>query len=445
MKTHIIRFSIVVICLLFSLTVTFSQEAVQRINYGEVATVIISDEQTTLTFEFEGVTGDQIQISTRAVNEPVYASIDLFTPAGTYLESAFDGALGSILAPYTLPRDGVYSFTVQSAEWSDTTGEIEVSVNRVEPTPLTIGETLTDTLTGFSDMRIFTFEGVRGAVITTTIEAENDVLGVSVASPSDPYFNSFDAIESGQLPVMILPEEGMYTVYLQTSQADATPFALTIDEQVVMPLTDGETLTGTLIDGQAQVYSFEAIVDSVWNVDTLFADGGYGSWLEIYPLSDSTSVYAADYGSGANGAPRIRSFIAPASDTYYIVLQLDDGDMNRLDYELTLSETKLASIVIGQTVNSTVDPETGNVVINYQGRIDDHLQITFEVTGGDGEPGLTLYSPDDSILSYFARGGRNASFDIVLRQDGLYQIVIYNVSYAEGTTLDFMLRLDEAE
>lgn len=181
----------------------------------------LSPETPLIVYSFEGQQGDVISISMDSDDLDSFLAVapatEIEDAAKTDDDSGDD--LDSLIIPYIVPETGTYFVTATSYD-ADPEGEFEVQIDRLESTPIRIGDTVEAELTSDARVLLYSFEGQAGQVINSVVEsaAEFDTT-MTVLGPdgSEVGFNDDADVRSTRAPAIMgleLPATGTYQIVI---------------------------------------------------------------------------------------------------------------------------------------------------------------------------------------------------------------------------------------
>jgi hypothetical protein len=431
----------ILVLLCFALPVVRAQDTT-TLSYGQFVTGEVTDEQPVFQYTFEGVEGDTIYLFMHTPNGDLVPYLRLTALGGVVVgEADANNDLGAILGPYTLEGTTTYTVEASRPEWaSDTSGAFSLVLDRVNPTKLEPGVPYSGTLPNGDTLAFFTFAGTTGD--TVRYQGAGSNLGIGGFLPDGaPGF--YDGIydNPGNL-FNVLPQDGNYTLFVQTSNAGQTDFTLTMSNVDVLPLPEGEAVSGTSEEIIPVILSFESDMGKLMALNAT-VDGADARTLAIFPASDPCCELIRDYGTGPNGNPRIDPFIVPETGTYYVVLWYDlySEENAVLDYEVTLGASTLISLSSGAEINDMVTPESGVKTYSYNASLGESMSLTLTKTGGQGWPSIRITGPEGQILYFEAISVSSVSLEVVFPAAGLYRFEIGNVNF-EPTAVEYTLTVE---
>lgn len=433
-------FPLIILVLLF-LAAPIAQ-AQETLVYGQVVSGEFTADQTSFSYTFEGAEGDQIYIFMHIPSADFPALVRLTALGGVVIaEAEANNPTGALLGPLVL--EGNLSYTVEATypEWATgSTGAFSLVVDRANPTPLEPGVETSGNLPGAGTIAFFTFKGNTGDVMRYRATGSN--LGVGVVLP-DGAPASYDGVYDDPASLFnVLPQDGDYTLFIQTTNTGGTDYTITVKPLDVYPLVEGQPVSGSNAEIDPVILSFESEQGKLLAINATVPDADART-IAIFPASDPCCDVLRDYGSGPNGNPRIDPFIVPESGTYYVVLWYDLYSQPNavLDYEVTLGASTLISLSSGVEITDTVTPESGIKTYSYNASLGETLRLSLTQTGGQGWPSIRVTGPEGQIAYFEGTSVRNLSIELVFPVAGLYRFEIGNIHY-EPTAVEYTLRVE---
>jgi hypothetical protein len=434
---------IVLLLSIILLTITIPLVSAQDdITFGEVMSGEITADQPTFEYTFDGVEGDIIYAYMYTPNGDLTPAMRLTALGGVVVAEATDNdSLGAFLGPITLEGSLTYTLIVTHPDWeAESTGAFELVLDRVNPIVLEPGVTSDGNLPRAGLPTFFSYTGAADDVIRYTTTGTN--LGIAVIGPNGETLLRDGLYDNPGSLFNVLPQDGDYTILLQTANTGGTDFSITVRPLDVPQLAEGAPVTGTGEEAAGPVvFSFQSDGGKLLALNAAVA-GADGQSLAIFGGERFCCEIIRDYGSGPNGNPRIDPFIVPATGTYYAVLWFDlySEDNASLDYEVSLSASTLISLSLGAEINDIITPESGIKSYSYSAQAGETLRITLTQTGGDGWPLIRVFSPETQILDFQSHSINSISFELVFPVEGMYRFEIGN-SNDEPTAVEFSLRV----
>ena len=290
-----------------------------------------------------------------------------------------------------------------------------------------------------------TFEGEKGDLFA--YETFGATLGVFVFAPSGDLFTQENFYDSPRDPLNRLPENGEYTLILQTLNPDPTEYAIAFGQPEPIPIVIGEPFSGTFLESDGALFSFEAVSGKPVEINAELPPGDNSMALITLDAEfDWERLLFVDPGSGPNGNPRIQTFDPPQDGIYYIGLSINDNTPGNaeIDYTISVTPDTILSIAPGVEVTGAVSPDTGDVIYSYVGTAGQEIQVTITQTSEEGGIFLGIFGEVDEVLTFGSRDADSATFDLELPFDGNYAFVIRNIAY-EANTLEYSLLVEITE
>lgn len=430
------RFALLAGCLAATIGSAYAQTSFSTTYGTAVELNIQSDLPQIITFE--GKAGETVYAS--QFSETVDIPLSLFAPDGTLLSESFDFQQ-FVIPPVELPTDGTYTLTVQRPDFDDTTGTTQVII---DTTPLTeLSETpTTGSFSQPGEMRWFTAQATAGSLYRMQSLCENcsffeilpnqDVVGITYTQ-QNPRWIIDQWKENGRVLF------GSYT----TTASDYSFMLLPITP---VPLIQGTPAEGTVPNGGFETLSFNSAEGKTWRLDSTMSTQGdrIMSIVQFDGRPSWDALLVADGGSGPDGNAQITPFIAPASTTYYVILEWRGYREEELGspYTVTLSPESLRQLTPdGVAFEGEVAGTDGTQRYLYRGAAGELLTLTLTKTGGEGQPSIRIVGPEDEALVFFGRATTRLEVDLQLPNDGLYQIAISNIGYDNASILNYSIAL----
>ncbi len=430
---------IIAILLCFAAPVAHAQDTLA---YGQVASGEITAEQPMFTYTFDGVEGENIYIYMHVPNGDLVPLIRLTAVGGVVIgEADSNNALGALFGPFTLEGTTTYTVAATHPEWAaDSTGAFSLVVDQVKPTALQAGDPVRGTLSDAGALNFYTFTGAAEDVVRFRVNGPN--MGFGVFLPDGvPVFSDGMYDNPGSV-FNILPQDGDYTVIVQTGNTTSTDYTVSVSPLEVIPLVEGTPVTGSSPELDPVVFSFESDLGKLIALNATVPDADSRS-LAIFPASDPCCELIQDYGSGPNGNPRIDPFVVPESGKFYVVLWYDlySEENATLDYEITIGASTLISLSRDAEINDTVTPESGVKTYSYDASLGETLRLTLTQTGGEGWPTIRVTGPEGQVLYFESTSITSLSFEIVFETAGLHRFEIGN-NHFEPTAVEYTLNVE---
>lgn len=434
--------SLLVIFLLFvGIIPAAAQDAV--LEYGVPVNGEISNDKILYRYTFEGGAGDTIYISAFIPGDSFPAVLRLLAPNGAQLAQVNRNALGTVLPPTKLEAAGSYTVELIREEWAvDQSGSFQLVVDRTSPTAIKPDGVYTGRLEYPGDIAFFTYSAPQNEFFSYNINGE--ALIFFMLDPNRSLFINTNVADEIYEPLSALPSEGEYIAMLQTLHEDGSDYTLSLKPVTPIVMQPGDTLTGEYSELDSPVFVFDSTANASWNIISHVATD-LDSQLLVYDASQPYYTIDGDYG-GSDGSPRVDSFLAPADGQYLVVLRsFDNQPGNReLAYTVSLEAVELKLLTLDTLVQGTLKSDTGEVTYFYDGQEGETLRISIELISDAGELGLQMYSPQDEVINFGARGGTKATFEVTLRVTGLHRVIVRDNSY-QAPKMDYSLSIEAVE
>lgn len=348
-------------------------------------------------------------------------------------------------------------------------------------TPITLGETVTGTLTLQSPSAAYRFEGRADDVLTITLESDDFDAFLTLLGPDGTELSSDDDGAGGQnarITAFVLPADGFYTILVDSYNRISTgSYRLALagvsaspspaPTATLMPtatppaeaqrIQAGDSLSGALTRQMpAAAFVFSGSAGEVFTI-TLTSDD-FDAFLTLQDAAGN--VLATDDDRAGNFNARIEAFALPADGDYTILASSYNG-AGVGDFTLTLAHAEVqtsptptaapptpeapgARLEIGATAAGTLTSAGPVERYTFEGRAGLVVTITLASTDFDAylilenAEGVALAADDDGA------GGSDARIAaFALPADGLYTIVAG--SYTNMGVGDFTLTLEALE
>lgn len=306
-------------------TLNISDTSIQLIEYGMTIEGELTPDALRSFYTFRGDAGDTIVITLLSTGESwdtylhLYPELEQNVP----LVSNDDGAgnLNSMIGPYALPEDGLY--TIEATSFGgNATGTFSLSLQRAEVATLEYGDSADARLSGARSFAYYQFSGAAGDIIDLTA-VDGAVVGTAlVLNGPEGYQISYSDSYSGADPTIQafqLPSTGLYTVLVRTLEPDSEgTVSIELNETVLESLDDG---------AQTLVYSSNVYRNTVTFTGrpgetitlSLATDGDPSSSLSVTVLQSGTTL---SYISASSVSELSARFIVPTDGL--VLVQVDD-------------------------------------------------------------------------------------------------------------------------
>ncbi len=491
MKT--LRYTLLVLgLLLIAPQLANAQDPPIPITYGETLAGSINVAGAEATFLFDAASGDQITATATSADGSLDPILDLTTFTRTLLATDDNsGPDGSARITYVIPADGTYNLVVRGA--GGTTGAFSIQLeagiqqpppDHIETTPaveitqptgstpivdtgsrlqrISIGSTVSGTLSAQATFNIYAFEGAADQEIAITPDPRTTFQPLLVLY--DSTFTELTRAQPSNALRLSLPAADWYFVVAAAEQpgvGGAFGFSVLDQAPAALPaagdddLTYGSTVRGEISDATPTArYRFTGAIGDPVTLSMATVSGDLDAYILL--VDASGNVVAEDDNSGNNTDAQL-SLNLPATSDYFILATRRGQETGLTSGEFVLAITSSAPPRTGSAVRppvpadfvglSTLDigsSATGritNVVFQefyvFYGEAGDALEITLEApTGSTLDPLLILLDENRISLAENDDDGdsQNSRINTTLPQTGYYAIVATRYELDEGTT-----------
>lgn len=338
---------------------------------------------------------------------------------------------------------GDYVIVIQATDTSQVLGDVVTALRSVISEVLPPNSVYDGQLAGVDDPQFWSIDGTNGQLINVLLGGTN-LRFILFASDGTPL-----AIEGyGDnifLPFLDLPDDGTYYFAIQTNNPEGESYQFRAGAIVAQPLEPTVTISGTGDIYNPPYFSFDSAEGKVWQLNASSLDSG-DLYLQLLDNDKSLAWWEkpiiTDYSSGGNNNPRISPFVAPRSETYYVLLGFNPwDDQTTFAYEIQLAPDTRLSLVDGTAFTGDIGADNGSVTYEYDGTAGEVVTITLTRTSESGTLALAMLSPEDEVVTL---GGRNAlehRVTVELPVDGVYRVVLRNNDYDETSVLGYEILL----
>ncbi len=333
---------------------------------------------------------------------------------------------------------------------------------------ITSGVTLSHGIDVLSKMDTYHFTGQAGehVIFNAVTTAGNLDTVISLYAPStvkeantyDVYGNGGDRLD------WILKETGTYNLLIEDNNYKETgDYVVSFLRLPTGPLTYPDDLDGgTIVSGQTKTakinqasdldgYQFTGKAGEHVIFNAVTTGGNLDTVIRLYAPSDAMETYTYDvYG---NGDDRL-DWILKEGGLYTIVVE-DNNYKETGDYVVSFLRLPAGSltypddldggtIVSGQTKTAKINQASDLDGYQFTGKAGEHVIFNAVTTGGNLDTVIRLYAPSDAMetYTYDVYGNGDDRLDWILKEGGLYTIVVEDNNYKEtGDYLFSFLRL----
>ncbi|MCT0209070.1 hypothetical protein, partial [Synechococcus sp. CS-1332] len=378
-------------------------------------------------YTFEGVVGDRIYFDGIDA-DPTFQNISysLIDPSGGTIFNSFDHTGDS--APGTLTLSGTYQIVIRGD--ASTTGDYNFNLIKLNQSPvLSLGTTISDSLTPGLESNVYRFTGTRGQRLQF-----DSLLGSATSTtwtlygPNNQAINPFTFVGSDFS--VTLPTDGEYYLILDgTNNVASVNYSFQVNDisdsppasPTAFPFVRTGTVAGTPVD-----FTFTAAAGKLLYFDSLDQDF---DGVTVTILDPSGAFLTSSNASSDINFPSV----LPRSGTYTVRLN-GTGDFSFRLLDVAANATPLT---LGTTVTETVTPTSGARIFSFTGAVGQRL--LYDALEQDFDSVQTfLIGPSGNNLSGFFVNASSDSDIFTLSQAGTYYLV--QESTGQGAT-DFSFQL----
>ena len=366
-------------------------------------------------FSFEG-TADQ-RLFLDGLGTQFNGTYVIYSSGNRFVESQTFGFDRDI----TLPGDGTYFILVQGFNFNEES--LDYSFRLITPNtstiPLSLGETVNDSLEEPGETDIFSFTGTQGQRLFFDGLDNNAIANARLISPNGNPVSIFGTSTGADNGPFTLTETGVYQLRIEGSSNTGDYSFRLLNLAEAVPLAFDTTVEETLDPGrQVNIFQFDGVADQV---------------LFLNNLDDSFNPSFRFYGSNnqfiGSGGGFDRDLVLPFTGSYFLIVQ--GSGNNPLDYQFQLETPEISTVAL--TLNSTISDSIDNP--------GDQIRYTFDGVAGqrllfDGLDGssfdVRLFSPSGDNVSIF---GTRVDFDngpFSLLETGVYELLLDGNGDATG-------------
>jgi hypothetical protein len=317
-------------------------------------------------YTFSGTAGQRLYYDSRQTNNNTSITATLIAPAGSYV---FSGNSGSDAGPFTLSQSGTYTLLLDGS--GDSTGNVSFNLfDLASAAPVTVGNTISDSLADQTETRLYRFSGSVGQRLNlqSLTPPSNQALW-GLFSLNDQLIGG--VFISGNIGIVTLPATGTYTVAVIGYGVLTSPvsYQLSLTDVSDSPVASsgfGIVHSGTIAPGQTNTFTYTGSAGLPVFFDSQDTSGT-GLVVDLVS-SDNTAVL-----SGVSETADYAPVTLPRSGTYTLTVR-GAGNAGG-NYSFRLLDMSASSTLQLNT------PVTGVLSNPYQ----------TEIYKLDGPAGLTLY------------------------------------------------------
>ncbi len=428
--------------LLFSGLVTGALAQDEMLSPGVAVSGSVEDSETELTYTIEGQIGETIYITVSPYG--FGAEILLRGPNGAVMDNGYELNGMLFVGPLTLGVDGEYTLQVRMAEWETQGGDFAVFYDYATYDAMAMDVPIEGTFPDIGAARFLTLEAQAGDVVS--VDARGLGMGFAIFDPRGALIYIDGFYDDPQLPILQLPDDGVYNIVLQTAAEGGTDYTFSINHIDAQPLEAGTPVAGVVRSSAPQVFSFDSPMGKIWSIGAEMEQADGQGYIAIYkpdsPNSGSDQIIN-DCCSGPNGTPRLDPFQTPEDGTYYVFIYFDDysGTDPEVPFELTFNPASLFSLSPTIPVQGSITPESGNIVYTYNGTEGETVTIHVERLSENGQLGLSFVGAEMVLMAIEGFTFDDITFSLTLPLTLPYTIELYSLN-SDGEPLDFSITLN---
>ncbi len=409
-------------------------------------------------YTFEGVAGDVLSLSSSWLQGSAFlARLDVFGPSSGETPLLEDLPGNENIHDLVLPEDGVYRLRVRDNDFHG--GAYRLELHRTVPeddfcgVSLTCGESISGSLLA-GEHDFYSFVGAAGDVLSLSSSwlqgsaffARLDVFGPS--SGETPLFVDLPGNEN--IHDLALPEDGVYRLRVRDNDFHGGSYRLELhrtvpeDDFCGMSLTCGESISGSLLAGEHDFYSFVGAAGDVLSLSSSWLQGSaFFTRLDVFGPSSTVTPLFADLPGNEN----IHDLALPEDGVYRLRVRDNDfhGGSYRLELHRTSPEEALCAqeLVCGESVASDLLAGEHDLY-SFQGVAGDALSLSSAwLQGSAFFATLDVFAPSsttDPILSDLPGNGNIHDFE--LTETGVYRIRVRDNDFHPGSYRLSLARLN---
>ena len=407
-------------------------------NLGQTISSAISQKGEQDTYTFTGAIAQQISFNVLAPGQ--YRSINayLYSPSGSQVFSRW--LSDQITTPITLTETGQYTLRLDgSGENTDTynfslvdLGQV-ASVTGLTGTPITLGNTVSGSISNTSQVDAYTFTGTVGQQLFYDVLGRDSINFRFFDPTGRVLFNVANPYDRGPDSGLVLTMNGTYRLTLSErignysfrllDKADATVINLDTD------------ITGTFDNGGIESDSYRfTLTDRSY----LYFDKQFGVFDNAWILYGSGGQYITsrsfyqDYSSDSYNDAELWL----DSGEYWLILQgngADGWNGSSNDYKLRIVTPQLntAPMSLGTTITGTISEQGEQDAYTFEGTAGQQL---FYDGFGDANLRFRFFDPiGREIFNMESRYDRAPDNSLTLTMNGTYNVVIDGERDATGS------------
>jgi membrane-associated phospholipid phosphatase/methionine-rich copper-binding protein CopC len=407
----------------YSFKVTNPPTTTAALTLGTAITSTIAQPGEQKEYTFTGAVGQRLFYDALANNTTSTIYSQLISPSG---QTVFgNGDADSDRAPFTLTEAGTYKLLIDG--YLDNIGDYSFKlIDAGAATAITLGDTVTSTLTPGLETDIYRITGTKGQQLYIDSLVNTPSASWVLYDPNNQYVASTN-LNTDFEPT--LAADGTYLLVIQGSNASENSdysFKVTNSITTTTALTLGSTVTSTISQpGEKDIYTFTGAAGQRLYYDALSNNAASTIYAQLLSPSGQSVFYNGDADTDRN------VFTLTESGTYKLIL--DGNQASTGDYSFKLIDTgTVSAITLGDTVTSTLTPGLETDIYRITGT--KGQQLYFDSLLNTSGASWTLYSPNNQGIT---GTNLNTDFEPTLTTDGTYILAINGTNSSGNSNYSF--------
>jgi hypothetical protein len=413
----------------YSFKVTNPNTTSTALTVGNTVTSTISQPGEIKEYTFTGTAGQRLYYDALINNNTSTIYAQLISPSGQTV--FYNGDADNDRTAFTLTESGTYRLILDGN--GNNTGDYSFKLIDASTAPsITLGTTVTDTLTPGLETDIYRINGTAGQKLFFDFGANATNASWILYGPGNQSVNS-NYFSSGYFETT-LTSDGTYLLILSGNNSTANvnySFKVTNPPTTTTALTTGNTITNTISQpGEVDEYTFTGTAGQRLYYDALINNNTYSINTQLISPSGQTVLSNSDANSDRT------PFTLTETGTYKLIL---DGNGNKTgDYSFRLIDASTApTITLDTTITNTLNPGLEADVYRINGKAGQKLRFDSLITGFVNS-NWTLYSPSNQ---YLYSANLSSDFETTLPGDGIYLLVLNG--YTNNGTVNYKFQVTE--
>jgi hypothetical protein len=424
---------------------------------GETITNTLSKPTELDAFSYTGTAGETLSLSLvgsgNCFNDGQLAVLDFYSPVGQKLATL--NHCGNRVTNVTLLASGAYTILVHDDDYAQP-GGYSFSLQSFTgggcvSTPLSCGQTITNTLAKPTELDAFSYTGTAGETLSLSLVGTGNCFNDGQTAVLDLYSPVGQKLATlnhcgNRVTNLTLSASGTYTILVHDNdyaQSGGYSFSLqsfTGGGCVSTPVSCGQTITNTLSKPtELDAFSYagsagEALSLSLAGTGNCFNDGQIAV-LDLYSPVGQKLATLSHCGN------RVTNVTLLASGTYTILVHDDDyaqpGGYSFSLQSFTGGGCDTKPLVCGQGVGGQISRPSEVDAYNIAGCAGDVAILVANASGNcfnDGQIAtFDVYRPNGQRLTRLNHCGVQST-NLTLPEDGLYTLLVHDDDYAQSST-----------